>query len=297
MKVLLTGATGFIGRHLAQRLLDAEHQVIGCARNPRRARARFPRLHWIGADFTRDLSAGDWLGRLAGVDSVINAVGILRERGRQTFEAIHYRAPAALFDACAEIGIGRVVQISALGADGQATSRYHSSKKAADDHLAATVLSWVVVQPSLVYGEDSPSSRLFRLHASLPLIPLVGDGTQYVQPIHVEDLCALIGALLQPDAPRKCVVPAVGPRPVSMREYLGTLRIGLNKTRPRFLPVPLPMVQTVAWLGDRMGASSISVETLGMLLRGNVANVSMTEQLLGHAPRPITQFLSRATEP
>jgi len=84
-----------------------------------------------------------------------------------------------------------------------------------DDHLAATVLSWVVVQPSLVYGEDSPSSRLFRLHASLPLIPLVGDGTQYVQPIHVEDLCALIGALLQPDAPRKCVVPAVGPRPIT----------------------------------------------------------------------------------
>ena len=119
----------------------------------------------------------------------MNAVGILRERGGQTFDAVHTRTPVALFDACIAAGVRRIVQISALGAD-TGNSGYFRSKRAADARLAATEANWVIVQPSLVYGPGGTSARMFSMMASLPLTPLPGDGKQLVQPIHVDDLIA-----------------------------------------------------------------------------------------------------------
>src|SRR6202008_778645 len=86
MNVLLTGASGFIGSHLARALRAAEYVVIEAHRDIGAGTAT------VRADFTRDLSAREWLPKLAGVDAVINAVGILREHGEQTFERIHKRA-------------------------------------------------------------------------------------------------------------------------------------------------------------------------------------------------------------
>jgi NAD(P)-dependent dehydrogenase (short-subunit alcohol dehydrogenase family) len=176
--VLLTGATGFIGRHLAQAVLAAGHELVCATRDPIKVRDMC-RRH-VGADFTRDFDAADWLPRLAGVDVVINAVGIIRERGAQTFDAIHRRAPCALFAASAQAGVKLVIQISALGADASAESRYHLSKKAADDFLAGQPVDSVIVQPShrqpRAAGEFIPASDAagVRLRAQLNwLLPVL----------------------------------------------------------------------------------------------------------------------------
>src|SRR5690606_18154246 len=125
MIVLVTGSSGFIGRHLTEALRARGHRVIEARR-----RVSDP-TEQVEADFTRDLRPEAWIAKLANVDCVINAVGILRERGEQTFERIHTLAPNALFDACARVGVRKVIQISALGAD-SATSGYFASKHAAD---------------------------------------------------------------------------------------------------------------------------------------------------------------------
>lgn len=117
MVILLTGASGFIGTRLARALAAAGHVVL----EARRDAGRGPEQ--VQADFTRDLDVSAWLPKLSGVDAVINAVGILRERGEQTFERIHTLAPKALFGACVAAGVRRIVQISALGAD-TGTTRY-----------------------------------------------------------------------------------------------------------------------------------------------------------------------------
>jgi nucleoside-diphosphate-sugar epimerase len=98
MVILITGATGFIGRRLTGALRAAGHRVVTVGRHATGADT-------IAADFTRDVSSSVWVRRLAGVDVVVNAVGILREHGNQTFENIHSRAPQALFAACAEAGV------------------------------------------------------------------------------------------------------------------------------------------------------------------------------------------------
>ena len=181
MRVLVCGATGFIGRPLTRALLERGHDVVGAARRPQRiASSGGRRSEAMAADFARDVSMAAWLPRLAGIDTVVNAVGILREsRGPhgahgQRFEELHVRTPMALFDACLAAGVRRVVQLSALGADEDAASAYHRSKRRTDLHLLSLPLPLTasVVQPSLVYGPGGASAALFETLASLPFMPL-----------------------------------------------------------------------------------------------------------------------------
>ena len=143
MRILLTGATGFVGGHLRDALLADGHEVVCAVR--RKMNSSNPRLGYLTADFAKDTDKSVWLARLAGIDLVINTVGIFRESRGQSFSALHTETPRALFAACAESGTVRmVVQLSALGADEHAATAYHLSKKAADDFLAGLPLpSWM----------------------------------------------------------------------------------------------------------------------------------------------------------
>src|SRR5690606_31442450 len=158
MRVLLLGGTGLIGRRLAEWLAGAGHAVVLGVRD----RARAPEgMEAVEVDFARDHAAADWLPRLEGVDAVVNAVGIIAPAPGQGFEAIHVRAPLALFEACRQARVGRVVQLSAIGADEAAQSDYHRTKHTADRALLDSGLPAVVVQPSLVFSPEGASTRLF----------------------------------------------------------------------------------------------------------------------------------------
>ncbi|WP_151637132.1 SDR family oxidoreductase [Noviherbaspirillum aerium] len=291
--VLLTGASGFIGSHLAEALIAARHQVICAVRNPDAPDARHdPRFRYVAADFTTDFSPSAWLPRLQGVDVVINTVGIIREHGTQTFDAIHVRAPSALFAAAAQCGVRKIVQISALGADDQAQSRYHLSKKSADDFLAGLAVPSFVVQPSLVFGPGGTSARLFTALASLPLIALPGGGHQQVQPVHLDDLIASIMALLDAPAGQGTRVAIVGPEPMSLRQFLGTLRTALGWRRAHFIAVPMPLVRLGASAGRLLPGSLLDPETLQMLERGNTGSAARITELLGRPPRPVRDFIA-----
>jgi nucleoside-diphosphate-sugar epimerase len=292
--VFLTGASGFIGSRIAQRLSQAGHQVVCAVRNPRSASARALPGRMIQADFARDLNAADWEPRLLGVDVVVNAVGILRETDRQRFNTLHVEGPRALFDACLAAGVRRIVQISALGADADAVSRYHLTKKAADDYLLTLPLSAVIVQPSLVYGAGGKSARLFTTLASLPLIPLPGRGDQLVQPLHIDDAVQAIVALVQSDAFSGQRVALVGPQALSLRSFLVELRGTMGLEPPHFLSTPIGLVRVGARVGGLISASLLDNETLQMLERGNTASAGATEQLLGHLPRPPSEFIDPA---
>jgi uncharacterized protein YbjT (DUF2867 family)/uncharacterized membrane protein YphA (DoxX/SURF4 family) len=297
MIVLLTGASGFIGQRLAEALQEAGHDVIGVVRQPalgiRAVQGR--RLRLIAADFTRDHDPHLWIPRLAGVDAVINAVGILREDGAQTFEAIHVRAPQALFAACHAAGVRRVVQISALGADEHARSPYHLSKRRADSALAALPLDWTIVQPSLVYGPCGASAQLFTGMASLPWIPMPGRGDQQVQPVHLEDLVAGIVALLERAQGVRSIVPFVGPEAVTLRQFLLRLRGALGLPRGHVLSVPLWLVAAAARLGRFQRHGFLDADTLEMLLRGNTGDSARLTHLLGRELRPIHRFVEART--
>jgi uncharacterized protein YbjT (DUF2867 family) len=288
-RILITGATGFIGRRLVCALHGAGHDIVCVVR---RAVKPVPDA-WtlIEVDYARDHDPASWVPRLRGIDVVINAVGILRERGENTFDAVHAKAPRALFEACTAVGVDYVVQISALGADAQAMSGYHQSKHRADTFLERLPIPWVIVQPSLVYGADGTSARLFTALAGAPLTPLPGKGDQRVQPIYVDDLIEAIRRLVETRSHAHERVALVGPEPLSLRELLARLRRSLDMGNARFVPVPLALVRLAASIGQRLPNSLLDSETLSMLQRGNTADPGVTASLLGRMPRPVERFV------
>lgn len=294
MRILLTGASGFIGQHLLRALLAEGHQVVCAVRKP--GNASDPRVTYVHADFANDTDKSAWLARLSGIDAVINAVGIFKESGAQTFERLHTDTPRALFAACAEAGhVRAIIQLSALGADEGAQTRYHLSKKAADDVLASLPVPACIVQPSLVYGPRGASARVFKALASMPFTLRFGSAPQLVQPIHVDDLVAAIAALLrQPLAPGARRVPLVGPTALPFTDYLGALRSAMGMGRLRVLALPDWLARLLASLGRVLPGGLLDPDALSMLDRGNTADVAATTALLGHPPRGIDRFV---TEP
>jgi uncharacterized protein YbjT (DUF2867 family) len=281
MRVLLTGASGFIGRALVRALEQRGHSVV--------------RIGSRDADFG-SVPSRDWWGpRLRGVDAVVNAVGILREQPHRTFQAVHAQAPAELFHACADASVRCVVQISALGADEAARSRYHLSKKAADDVLRALPLRSAIVQPSLVYGPGGGSALLFNRMAAAPAWPLPQGGRMRVQPVHVDDVAEGIARLLEaPPAPGTTIVFS-GAEPLSMRDYLQRLRRGLGIPGRLWVPpLPVPLFRAGAAVAGRLPGSMLDAETADMLLRGNAAPSKDFARLLGRPPRALDDFVAPA---
>lgn len=291
MRILLTGASGFLGSAIATTLLSRGHCVVACVRNSERARRCLPDIELIAADFTTDHDAAEWRSRLQGVDAVINAVGIIRETASQRFAALHEKAPIALFTACRDVGIGRVIQISALGADEKAQSQYHLSKKAADDFLRTLDLDWTIVQPSLVFGAGGGSAQLFTRMAAAPVIVTLGRGEQRVQPVHLDDLRELVATLATSRADTRQTIAAVGPRALPLREWLQEIRHGLGLPRTIEISLPQPLVRLAAHIGDHLPSMPLSSETLAMLERGNTGDADAIERVLGRAPRPPEAFI------
>jgi uncharacterized protein YbjT (DUF2867 family) len=288
MRILLCGATGFIGRAAAERLRANGHEVVGAARTPPAGE------QWIAVHYSRDHSPEDWIPRLRNIHVVINAVGILREDADARFVDLHERAPIALFRAAVACGIPRVIQISALGADENATSRYHRSKKRADEYLATLPLNWTIVLPSLVYGPGGASARLFDSLASLPLLPLPGGGTQQVQPIHIDDLCEALVRLAEGSDWMREHIAFVGPSALSLREWLSSLRAQMGLPPARVIAVPMPLVRAGAALGGLLGRGLLDPETLAMLERGNTASDARLREVLDRPARDAAHFIPAA---
>ena len=290
MRILLTGASGFIGRAVAQALHERGHAVVRVLRHPPPGAQDV-----VQADFSGIPRRSWWAAQLAGVDAVVNAVGILREGNGQTFRALHTEAPVELFQACASAGVHTVIQVSALGADERARSAYHLSKKAADDVLRALPLAGAVVQPSLVYGPGGTSAALFDKLAMAPVLPFPQGGRMLVQPVHLDDVVQGIVRLVEAPPLSVATLTFAGPRALPMRDYLAGLREALGEPRRQWVvPVPAALFRAGAAVAGHAPGSMLDAETADMLLAGNAAQTNALPELLDRAPRGPDAFVAPA---
>jgi len=297
MRVLVTGAYGFIGAQVVAALDAAGHEVVCTVRGARRDE-RFPLLRSIGCDMGVDVREEDWHPRLAGIDAVVNAAGILRERGRDRFDTVHVQAPLALFRACQRAGVRRVVQISALGdpADGE----FIASKHRGDAALLALDLDAVVLRPSIVYSTAGSygGTSLLRALAVLPgVIALPEGGFQRLQPVALEDLAAVVVAAVTRRTPMSQeIFDVVGPEVLTLADYLRSWRRWLGSPPAREVRVPRVLVRAVAALGEVVDRGPLGTTMLRMLERGNVGATDAWPRLhdaWGVAPRALEQVLGQ----
>jgi len=281
MRILLIGASGFIGRELFAALERRGHRVVPAVREASAA----PPFSWeapITIDLNHDTTAEAWLPRLEGIHAVVNCAGILQQTRHQSIQAIHELAPAALFAACEQAGVARVVQISAISADREAGTAYALTKLAADDRLRATSLEWVVLRPSMVHARGAyGGSSAFRALAAYPFaIPLPGTGEQRFQPIWIDDLAQVVALAIESDVLLRKTIDPVGPDSVTMREMLEDYRRWLGFGRAPVIRMPMWMVRIGARLGDFAGGTFNST-ALAQLEHGNAGDSDAFEQATG----------------
>lgn len=291
MKILVTGAAGFIGSGIVERLLSTGHRVLACARDGGNLPGS-PSLEFQRTDLSGMLATEDWLPLLDDVGAVVNVAGILREQRAGDFDRIHYQAPLALGHACVLKGIRRFVQISALGHpdDGPFVASKHRLDQAL---LAMQELDAIVLRPSVVVslrGSYGGSSML-RAMASLPLVlVLPGDGNQKIQPLWLEDLAEMIDKSLTLEPCSSATIDAVGPEIVTLREFLLATRRWLRFPQPRIqVRVPMALVTVANHIGDTLRAGPLGNTTGRMLTRGNVSedSGSSVAESLGVRPRSV----------
>ncbi len=291
MNILLTGASGFIGRHILQTLEQQNHNVIACCRKPEKLFFKAETSSILQLDYAEMTSESDWSPYLQDIDAVINCVGIISESKNQTFQMLHAQVPIVLFKAAEQVGVKKIIQISALGADETAKSAYHLSKKAADDVLKSLALDWTILQPSIVYGDGAQSMALFHALAASPVHVLIDGGKQLMQPVHVSDIAATIDQCLKPELTVRQTLSLVGPEAISYKFLLQQLRQRLGKKTALAFSLPGGIAERSVFIGKWLGEATFNAENIAMLRQGNFANAEPIKQFLGRPTHSLKEKL------
>lgn len=293
-KVLVLGGSGFVGRHLIERLQRLGAQVTVPTRQRVAARELWPLpcVNLIETDVTQPGA----LARLVpGHDAVVNLVARLHGSAAQ-FEQLHAELPRQLAAACAAGGVRRVLHVSALGAAPNAPSHYQRSKAAGEAALqqaaAAGQLDLTVLRPSVIYGADDRFLKLFaRLQRSLPLMPLGCAGARF-QPVWVNDVASALERCLQDPATIGQTYEVCGPDVFTLRELVQAAGqwAGVREGRGRpVLGLPGPLARLQAGVMECLpGAPLLSRDNLDSMKVDNVAGGQLPGlAALGIAPAPL----------
>ena len=295
MRVLVCGASGCVGSAVAAALRARGHRVVQAMRPA--AMASGAHRDAVAIDFMTETSPAQWAERLGAlhIDAVVNAVGILIPAGA-SFERIHTAGPIELFRGAALAGIGRIVQVSALGVGravpGMREPDYLRSKRLADEALLELPTGGAVVRPSLVFGPRSQSARLFATLAALPVIALPGRGEQRVQPLHAFELAECIARLLERADPARGVFELGGGEVLAYRTMLAAYRRALGLGEAIWLPTPMVAMRLGARLAEHVPQRVFSRDTIDLLERGNATTRNDAAALLGRTPATLAEGLA-----
>ena len=290
--VTVIGGSGFIGRQVVERLARAGARIIVLTRNADRAKFLRP----IGAPGQITLVSGqandDAILRqvIDQSDAVVNTVGILAETGKQKFSALQAELPAAIGQMLAENAFLansalRMVQLSAIGADAQSKSRYARTKAEGEAGLLAAWPSATILRPSLVFGAgDGFFNRFAGMAMTAPAIPVIGGGSNRIQPVYVGDVADAVINALKNDKTAGQIYELGGPDVMSFRDAMRYLLKCIRRKR-LLLSVPFPIMHMAATAMRILPQPPVTNDQLKLLKTDNiVADDALTLADLGVAP-------------
>ena len=289
-RVLVTGATGFVGRAIVRELVARGHFPVCLVRDRDKFKSQNPDLMTSRYDLVAgDLFDADALAQAAtGAEAAIHLVGIIFEhplRG-QTFQRIHVEGTRRVVDACKAAGIRRYVHMSALGARPNAVSEYHQTKWAAENYVRGSGLDWTIFRPSVIHGPEGEFIGMMKtfvckwtvpvfgfLPAPFPVIPYFGRGENRLQPVDVRDVASCFVSAL---SVRQTIGEAYelgGPEAITWKELYRICRETIPCAKHRKPIVGLPV-----WKAKMMAATVMKLPLLPATLRFNKDQVEMSQE-------------------
>ena len=260
--VTIFGGSGFVGRYIARRMAKEGWRVRVATRRPNDALFVKPygsvgQVEPVFCNIRDDASVR---AVMHGADAVVNCVGTFDKGGRNSFEAVQHQGAARIARLAAELGVGQLVHISAIGADAGSDSLYAQSKAAGEAAVLAAYPRAVILRPSVIFGaEDQFFNRFAGMTRFGPVLPVVGAETKF-QPVYVDDVAqaAVAGALGRASG----VYELGGPDVASFRDLMAQM-LGVIQRRRLVLNLPFLVARVMAF-----GFDTLQALTLGLLKNG-----------------------------
>lgn len=280
--IVVFGGSGFIGRYVVKTLCKRGKRVRVPMRRPHvgqelRLMGDVGQVELVQAN----VRYPDSVARaLEGADGVVNLIGLLSEKGSQTFSDVQARGAETIAEAAKAAGVTRFVQVSAIGADASSKAVYARTKAQAEAAVRAAVPSAAILRPSIVFGaEDGFFNRFADMAKFAPALPLIGGGKTKFQPIHVQDVAeAIANALDQPSA-RGRTFELGGPKAYSFKELLEFILTTIDRKRglaplPFFIAQPMGAVMDAVFRINPFADAPLTGDQVEMLKSDNVVGRS-----------------------
>jgi uncharacterized protein YbjT (DUF2867 family) len=293
--VLVTGATGFVGRHLIPALVAADHRVVGLVRTAtdgelvvgRLTPKSRPAVETRIGDVTRRETLDP---ALVGVDAVVHLVAIPRDfHGGADLRLINTEGTRAVVAAMEAAGVRRLVHMGAMGVEDVPDLHYASSKAKAEALVRASSLDWTILKPSLQFGEGDGFFNIIAglVRLSPGVVPVPGAGTARFQPIHVDDVVAVtVRALADPTTIGQ-TYDLGGPRYWTYREITAEVLTALGKRRA-IVPMPIILIRLVAATAELVRLPfPVATDQLRQLRLDNIGALDVIPKAFGFEPRPM----------
>ena len=296
--VTVFGGSGFLGSQVVRALAKGGSRLRVAVRNPGRG-YRLRMLGDVGQIEVVQANIRDGASverALQGAEACVNAVAVLHESGRQSFEALHVEGARRIATAAAARGVTRFVHVSALGASAHSLSAYARSKAAGEAAVREVIAGAVILRPSVIFGpDDAFFNRFARMACYSPLLPLIGGGATRFQPVYVSDVAqAVARAVWSADAIGEDF-DLGGPSTYSFKELM-ILMLRVIQRRRALISIPFPMAELMAVAGDTAALLGVSPpltsDQVALLRTDNVVRPGARGLAeLGVAPRALEPIL------
>lgn len=268
-----------------KRLLNEGHAVRALVRDPQKAGP----LTQTGVE----LVAGDVVeGRgveegLRGCDAAIHLVGIIIEKGKNTFEAVHHIGTRNVVEAAKRAGIKRYVQMSALGVRADGPAAYQTSKWRGEEEVRRSGIQYCILRPSLIFGPgDGFVTQMMETMRSAPLFrPVPGNGSPRFRPIFIDDVTACFARALTAEAAVNQTIELGGADELSLNQVLEEIARCAGVRKPS-VHIPMPLMSVGAFFAQTLLKNPpVTVDQLRMLREGSTCNIEPMKKILGITPR------------
>jgi uncharacterized protein YbjT (DUF2867 family) len=285
MRIFLTGGTGFVGRHMIDRLLSEGHSVRAVVRNSEKAASLARR----GVEFIAgDVVEGSGLDQgMAGCDAVVHLVGIILEKGKNTFERVHHIGTRNVVEAAKRAGIKRFIHMSALGVRPDGIAAYQTTKWRGEEEVRHSRIPYCILRPSLIFGPgDGFVTQMIETMRSAPLLrPVPGDGLPWFRPIFIGDVTACFARALVANAATNQTIELCGSDELSLNQMLAEIARCAGVRKPP-IHIPMPLMFAAAFFLERLLPNPpVTVDQLRMLCEGSRCSTEPMVRILGVQPR------------